>query len=60
MFSSEALIKRLYELIKCVENGNVSQEDQKVIYDFIECTKPDPEMVKYLFTGWWIHKNAKE
>lgn len=53
-FSTEKLIQLLDNLLLKIKDGKLSFDDQEILWDQI--TKDvDPEMVKYLFTGWYLH-----
>lgn len=62
-FSTINLIN-LLENIKCeIRDGKVTEEIQESIWDALMWDKKDPEnneMIKYLFTGWWIHQMSQE
>lgn len=62
-FSKENLIKFLGDLKIAVESDQISETTQQHIWELLTCSNEnDPsykEMIKYLFTGWWIHTQLK-
>jgi hypothetical protein len=59
-FSTENLLNLLTQIKTAVAAGELSQETQEHMWNSLVWDKNDPdnkEMVKYLFTGWWIHQN---
>jgi hypothetical protein len=57
-FSKEKLIELLFQIIQSVENKTLSENIQEDIWEYLTWNKDDLEnkkIVKYLFTGYWIH-----
>ncbi len=59
-FSTENLLK----LIDVIKNGIIEErltaDDQEEIWNALTWNKTNPdnkELIKWLFTGWWIHQN---
>lgn len=60
-FSKQNLQLLLKELSQSIENNQLDEEIQKELWDYLTWNKQDPEnkeMVKYLFTGWWLHTQS--
>jgi len=67
MVTDEKLISNLERIIHHLKDGNTySPEDRELLWyrteEFVTGTrkKMDPELMKYLFTGWFIHNNLDE
>ena len=61
--SENKLVILLDKLKKDILEDKISQEDQENIWNYFNWNKDDPEnkdLVKYLFTGWWIYSNLDE
>ena len=59
-FSTEKLLLMLEIITLYIQDGHISKEEQQQLWELLNWNKHDPEnkeLVKYLFTGWWIHQN---
>jgi hypothetical protein len=58
-FSPKSLIDLLEKIVKGIKDNNLNRETQENIWSAL--TGPiDPLLVKYLFTGFWIHENLSK
>jgi hypothetical protein len=65
VITDEKLISTLEQIIKYLKEGNTyTEEDKELLFYRIEeyvtgeRKEWDPELVKYMFTGWFIHKHC--
>lgn len=61
-FSTENLLQLLDIIKNNINDGNLDIHTQERIWDSLLWDKNDPdnkEMIKYLFTGWWIYQNLQ-
>jgi len=59
-FSTENLIKMLNIIKNEIENNTINITTQERIWNALLVDNTDAEnaeLIKYLFTGWWIHNN---
>ncbi len=56
----QKIIHNLELLIKAIKEKNMPDEVKERLSNFLEGNSGsvDPEMMKYLFTGWWIYHEA--
>lgn len=62
-FSKENLLELLDQLKTMVQDDTLDAAAQEELWKSIIHDKDDPEyqeMLKYLFTGWWVHSNISE
>ena len=53
----EELRTLLIQLLERLENGELSTIQQQDLLDQLrEPVKPDPELMQYLFTGWFVRE----
>ncbi len=60
-FSTENLLKLLDQVKKAIGEEILTQEAQERVWDTLQWDTNDPdneELVKYLFTGWWVHQHV--
>ena len=56
-FTTEKLISLLRQGATDIENGKITIEDQRELWDVLHWNKNDPEnreIIKCLFTGWLL------
>ena len=61
-FSTENLLRLLDMIKKCITQEQLSMDTQEHVWDSLTWNKNDSdnkELVKYLFTGWWIHQHTE-
>jgi hypothetical protein len=61
-FSTENLLTLVDQIKEAITEERISEDAQERIWNALTWDKNDPEnkeMMKYLFTGWWIHYNLK-
>ena len=62
-FSTEELLKLLTEITEAIKEKQLDVDTQERIWNSLLWDKNDPdnkELIKYLFTGWWIHQNIPQ
>nr|QBK87683.1 MAG: hypothetical protein LCMAC202_00190 [Marseillevirus LCMAC202] len=62
-FSTENLLKLLDKVKKAITEDKFPEEAQERAWNALTWDKNDPEykeMVRYLFTGWWIHQHISQ
>lgn len=62
-FSKENLVNFLGDLKLAIERNQIPESTQHHLWDLLTCDERDSEyreMIKYLFTGWWIHTQLKQ
>ena len=60
-FSSENLLDFLDHCTSCIRNKSLDIETQERLWNSLTWDKDEPnnvELVKYLFTGWFIHEQV--
>ena len=60
-FSTESLLQLLDTIKNDINNKQLTVDDQEKLWDSLTWNKNDPdnkELIKYLFTGWWIHQQV--
>lgn len=60
-FSTINLINLLEQIKEAIIKDELSVDDQEQLWDSINWGHNDPnnkDIVKYLFTGWWLHNYA--
>ena len=58
-YSTAHLLSLLDQIKESILADELSKATQKDIWDVLHWDKDNPqhkEMIKYLFTGWWIHQ----
>jgi hypothetical protein len=58
--SDRELINDLSTLIEDIQNETIPDDAKESLSNFLAGSKPDSEMLKYLFTGFWVWQNAKK
>lgn len=62
--TDEKIISNLEQIISQLRRHTYTYEDKEILMDFTEGyvtgarKNLNPEIVKYLFTGWFIHNNC--
>ncbi len=62
-FSTENLLTLIDQIKETITTGELSEDSQEHVWNALVWDKNDPhnkEMIKYLFTGWWIHQRLPD
>ena len=54
-YSHNNLEKQLLALLTVVQNNEIPESFKREIWDRLNGIDLDSEMIKFLFTGWWIY-----